>query len=221
MTLRPLTTLLLTALLATGCTHAMSPMHHGEGLHHRFDDPAAWSARFDDPGRDAWQKPDEVVRALGLAPTAKVADLGAATGYFSVRLAKAVPQGQVYGVDLEPSMVSWLDDRAKKEGLPNLRGVLGSATSPNLPEAVDLVLIVDTYHHLSDRPAYFSQLAQRLLPGARVAIIDFRKGQPMGPPDEHKLAPDRVRIELAEAGFTFAAEHTFLPNQYFLVFNRP
>ncbi len=212
---------MLLPLFAFSCAHRMSPMHRGEGMHHRFDDPAAWAARFDDPGRDAWQKPDEVLRALDLKPDARVADLGAATGYFTTRLARTVPTGKVYGVDVEASMVSYLDERARKESLSNVIGVQGSATSPNLPEAVDVVLVVDTYHHISDRQAYFQGVAQKLRPGGRVAIIDFRRGQPMGPPDEHKLPEEQVKAEFREAGFTLTAEHTFLPNQYFLVFSRP
>jgi SAM-dependent methyltransferase len=213
--------MILAAMLAAGCTHhGMSPMHHGEGMHHRFDDPEAWAARFDDPGRDAWQKPDEVVKALALKADARVADVGAATGYFAVRLARAVPAGKVYGVDLEPSMVAYLDQRAHKEGLANLLGVQGSAASPNLPEAVDLVLIVDTYHHLGDRPAYFRRLAERLTAGGRVAIIDFKRGQPMGPPDSEKIPAAQVETELREAGYALVATHDFLPNQHFLVFAR-
>ena len=200
--------------------HAMAPMHRGEGMHHRFDDPAEWAKRFDDPARDAWQKPDEVLRALALADDAKVADLGAGTGYFSVRLAKAVPKGVVYGVDVEPRMAAYLEERAKKEGSTNVRGVVATADDAKLPEAVDLVLVVDTYHHIDARPAYFQRLAAKLAPKGRVAIVDFRRGQPMGPPDEHKIPAEQVKSEMAEAGYTLTADHGFLPNQHFLVFTR-
>ncbi len=207
--------------LAQGCAHPMPAMHGGEGMHHRFDDPAAWAARFDDPGRDAWQKPDEVIRVLALPDGAKVADLGAATGYFSVRFARALQKGKVYGIDIEPSMVTYLDERAQRESLPNLVGVLGAPDDPKLPEPVDLVLVVDTFHHLDDRPAYFRKLQSRLVPGGRVAIIDFRRGQPMGPPDAHKIPAEQVKTEMAAAGYSLVAEHAFLPNQHFLVFRRP
>ncbi len=208
-------------LAALGCAHPMEPMHHGEGMHHRFDDPAVWAPRFDDPGRDEWQKPDEVVKALALKEDAKVADLGAATGYFSVRFARALPKGKVFGVDIEPKMVEYLDERAKQEGLPNLVGVLGAPEDPRLPEAVDLVLVVDTYHHLDDRPGYFRRLLDKLLPGGKVAIIDFRRGQPMGPPEAHKIPAEDVKREMLEAGYRLDAEPTVLPNQHFLVFARP
>lgn len=197
------------ALLAQ---HGEQPMHHG------FGGAEHWSKVFDDPARDAWQKPDEVVRALGLAPDASVADIGAGTGYFSVRLARAVPRGRVYGADIEPDMVRFLGERAAREGLGNLRAVLAAERSPNLPASVDLVLLVDTYHHIGDRGRYFSELRQLLKPRGRVAIIDFRPESPTGPPRQHRIAPKKVAAEMAQAGYRPAGEHAFLPNQYFLIF---
>ena len=94
---------------------------HGEQhMHRRFDDAEKWSKVFDDPARDAWQKPVEVIAALKLAPDAVVADIGSGTGYFAVRLARAVPRGRVYGADVEPEMVRFLNDRAARESLGNL-----------------------------------------------------------------------------------------------------
>ncbi len=116
---------------------------------HRFEKAEEWAPRFEDPERDAWQKPDEVIAALALPPDAKVADLGSATGYFAVRLARAVPKGHVYGVDIEPDMARYLTERARHEGLNNLTAVVGEPADPKLPEPVDLVLVVDTYHHIS------------------------------------------------------------------------
>lgn len=207
---------------AGSCQHG-GPSHHGEGhrsatVHHRFDDAEKWAARFEDPKRDEWQRPDQVLGALALAPDARVADLGSATGYFSVRLARAVPRGTVFGVDIEPDMARYLEERARREGLANLVSVLGAPNDPKLPEPVDLVLVVDTYHHLGDRTAYFRALKERLRPGGRVAVVDFKKGSPRGPPDEMKLSPEQVREELSAAGFRQLASHDFLPDQYFLVF---
>lgn len=202
--------------------------HHGAGHHgvshgempHRFEDADAWAKRFEDPGRDAWQKPDEVISALKLPPGAVVADIGAATGYFPVRLAKALPAGKVYGADIEQSMVDYLGKRAKREGLANLHAILCAPDDPRLPEPVDLVLVVNTYHHIGERPAYFKRLAEKLKPGGRLAIIDFRKGQPMGPPEEHRIDAGQVKRELESAGYALAADHAFLPNQHFLLFTR-
>jgi SAM-dependent methyltransferase len=200
--------------------HAHPPggHQHGHTMHHRFEDPEAWAQEFDAPERDAWQQPDRVVSALGLPRDAVVADLGAGTGYFAVRLARAVPEGRVLAIDVEPSMVRYLADRATREGLPNLLAVEGTATDTGIREPVDLVLVVDTYHHIAERTAYFAALRARLRPRGRVAIVDFRLDSERGPPREHKIAPEQVRAELEAAGYELAATHDFLPDQYFLVF---
>jgi cyclopropane fatty-acyl-phospholipid synthase-like methyltransferase len=206
-----------------GCAHSPAPEthghHHGHMPHH-FDNATEWAKTFEAPDRDAWQKPDEVIAALKLAPDAVVADIGAATGYFPVRIARSVPKGRVYGVDIEQSMVDYLTARAKNEGVANLTAVLGSPDDPKLPEPVDLVLVVDTYHHIENRPAYFERLASKLKPGGRLAIVDFRKGQPMGPPEEMRIDLPQLKDELAKAGYSLAQSFDFLPNQYFVVFAR-
>lgn len=207
--------LLVTLLSLVGCT-----AHHHHDAHHRFDDPEAWARRFDDPARDAWQKPEEVVAALALAPDAKVADVGSGTGYFSVRLARQVPQGHVYGSDLESTMVDYLNQRAEREGLRNLSSVVASADDAKLPEPVDLVLIVDTYHHLDAREAYFTRLSDSVKPGGRLAIIDFTSDSSMGPPREVKVPQAQVQAELERAGWVLEKTHAFLPEQFFLVFVR-
>lgn len=195
--------------------------HHGHGGHfaHRFDDAASWSKVFDDPARDAWQKPDEVIAALKLDSRARVADLGAGTGYFAMRLARRVPEGKVFAIDLEPDMVRWLDERAKKEGLANVVAIKGTPSSAELPEPVDLVLVVDTYHHIPDRTAYFDRLRRSLREGGRLAIVDYTLEAEMGPPKKHRIPPEDVARELVPAGYRLAATHTFLPNQYFVVFD--
>src|SRR6516162_68675 len=93
-----------------------------------------------------------------------------------------------------------------------------TANSPNLPEAVDVVLIVDTYHHIDDRVAYFSRLKSSLQPGGRLAIVDFKTDAPEGPPLALRIPPERVIAELEQAGYALIAKHDFLPRQYFLVF---
>ncbi len=209
--------LTLSACAHSGQGHAIS--HHG-AMPHRFEDADAWAREFEDPARDAWQKPEEVIAALALPPEAKVADLSSATGYFAVRLARAVPKGRVYGVDIEPDMKRYLAERAQREGLGNLTAVLGEPADPKLPEPVDLMLVVNTYHHIQERTAYFRRLLGSLALGGRVAIVDFRKGQPMGPPEQHRLTPEQVRRELEAAGYKLTEELSFLPNQYFLIFAR-
>ncbi len=187
-------------------------------MEHRFDDPARFAASFDDPTRDSWQMASRVIETLGLAPSASVADIGAGTGFFSVRLAKAVPNGKVYAVDIEPAMLEHLRTRAAKEQLANVVPVQASRGSPNLPTSVDLVLIVNTYHHLPSRTAYFSDLKKTLTPMAKVAIIDFRKDAPEGPPVEFRFEPAQIVAEMKQANYELDATHAFLPRQHFLVF---
>jgi predicted methyltransferase len=115
-------------------------------------------------------------------------------------------------------MVKHLGERAKKEGLANLTPVLGAPDSPKLPAPVDLVILVDVYHHIGERERYFGKLRDSLKPGGRLAIIDFRMDASMGPNKAMRIAPERVKSEIAKAGYTFAEEHAFLPQQYFLVF---
>ena len=130
-------------------------------MERRFDNPEQFAKSFDDPERDAWQMPDRVIAALNLKRGQVVADIGAGTGYFTVRLAKAPTAPRIYGVDMEPKMVSYLRDRAIKEGLHNVIAVQATADTPNLPEPVDVVLIVDTYHHIGEREAYFRSWQSR------------------------------------------------------------
>jgi SAM-dependent methyltransferase len=185
---------------------------------HRFDNVEELVKRFDDPSRDEWQMPARVIDALQLVPGAVVADIGAGTGYFTVRLARAPARPKVYAVDIEPTMIAHLRHRAMLEGLSNVAAVQASADRSNLPESVDVALIVDTYHHIPNRVAYFTALKTSMKPGARLAIVDFRKGAPEGPPEEFRFTPQQIRDELASAGFSLTAEHDFLPRQIFLIF---
>jgi ubiquinone/menaquinone biosynthesis C-methylase UbiE len=106
----------LLAALALALCGPLLAQHGEQHMHRRFDDAEKWSKVFDDPARDAWQKPVEVITALKLAPDAVVADIGSGTGYFAVRLARAVPRGKVYGADVETDMVRFLNERAAREG---------------------------------------------------------------------------------------------------------
>lgn len=206
--------LIVIAGIALTAAARAAEMNHQHGFH----GAEHWARVFDDPGRDAWQKPHEVIQALQLRPDAVVADIGAGTGYFSMRLAHGVPQGKVYAVDAEPDMVAHLKRRAEEAGLANVQAVQAAGDDPRLPEKVDVVLFVDVYHHIGNRVRYFSRLRESLKPGGRLAIVDFRLDSPMGPARSGRVAPDAVKRELAQAGYTLAAEHDFLPHQYYLVF---
>lgn len=207
------------SVLILGMFFALTAAAQAPHTHqHGFSGAEHWARVFDDPARDAWQKPHEVIEALKLAPDAAVADIGAGTGYFAVRLAHMTSTGRVYAVDIEPDMVKYLGERAQKSGLKNLVPVLGAPDDPKLPAKVDLVLMVDVYHHIDRRDAYFRRLAGSLKPGGAVAIIDFTKESPVGPPPSARIAASEVKAEMQRAGYMLATEHGFLPNQYFLIF---
>lgn len=197
--------------------------NHGHGharghMDKRFTDPEALAKSFDNPQRAAWQMPDRVIADLALKPGQRIADIGAGTGYFAVRLARSTAKPTVYAVDIEEAMLAYLAKRAGEEGLANVKTVLATTDSPKLPEPMDAVLVVNTYHHIADRVAYFRQVHQGLRKGGRLAIVDWKKGAAMGPSDEYRFTPEEIRSELAAAGFSPVAQHDYLPNQNFLIF---
>lgn len=189
-------------------------------FHQRFEDANKWAKEFDNPERDVWQKPEEILDALHLSRAARVADIGAGTGYFSVRIAKRIPEGKLYAADVEPDMVDYLGERAKREHLNNITAVQSSPDKANLPEPVDLILVVDTYHHIGYRTGYFTKLKSSLNPNGRLVIVDFRADSPIGPPIEHRVSPEKAVEELNAAGYSLVETHQFLPRQYFIVFQK-
>ncbi|HZS41598.1 MAG TPA: class I SAM-dependent methyltransferase [Polyangia bacterium] len=202
-------------LLVAAMVILMAP--HSHAKHGNPDDLAGYVAKMEDPSRDAWQKPDEVLRALALAPGQTVCDIGAGPGYFALRLARA---GQhVLAVDVEPRILEVLRERIVKAGARGVTPILALPDDPLLPPAsCDLILIVDTFHHFPDGAAYLARLARALEPGGRVVNIDFHKRElPVGPPPDHKVAREEFLAIAARAGFTVDAEPTFLPYQYFLI----
>ncbi len=217
--MKPFSMLTTALVLITTAVLPLSALAQSPHTHqHRFSDAEKWAQIFDDPDRDAWQKPHEVIQALQLKPDAVIADIGSGTGYFSARFANMVPKGRIYGIDTEPDMVKYLSDRAKREGLKNIYSVQAKPGDPQLPEKADLVMLVDVYHHVDNREHYFRQLLGSLKPGGRLAIIDFTMESPTGPPRSARIAPEQVKTELQRAGYALAAAHAFLPNQYFLIF---
>jgi ubiquinone/menaquinone biosynthesis C-methylase UbiE len=197
--------------------HALS----AEDVHRLHQDPAAYIAALEDPERDKWQRPDRVIRALGIGEGQSVADVGAGSGYFALRLARQVgPKGRVRAVDISQDMLRHLEARARKAGLDNIQTIHAKPDDPMLaPSSVDLVFICDTWHHIEDRTRYLATLRPALRPGARVAVVDFHDRElPVGPPRSMKLSRETVVSEFASAGFRLAEEYSFLPYQYFLVF---
>ena len=184
------------ALLASGCTLAKR-------------------LAYEHFGRDEWQQPDRVVADLGLAPGAKVADLGSGGGYFTFRLARAVgPGGRVYATDVDEGLNEYVAEESAEQGLTNVTTVLAAPGDPRLPERVDLVFTCNTYHHLENRTAYFRALREtHLAPGGRIAIVELR-------PDvtRHSTAREAIEQEMTAAGFRLVKSFDYLERQHFLVF---
>lgn len=191
--------------------------------HHPPESTSAYIRALEDPSRVEWQKPDEVVEKLGLKAGEAVADLGAGSGYFTLRFAQAVgPAGKVYAVDVDRGMLDNIERRAKEAHLENVQLVLAEPHDPKLPaSSVDLIFICDTLHHISDRATYYPLLVRALRPGGRLVNIDFhKKPLPVGPPVAMKIAKEDMIEEVKPAGFHVVKDFDFLPYQYFLIFQR-
>jgi len=175
------------------------------------------------PDRDAWQRPDQIMDAIGIADGAKVADLGAGGGWFTIRLARRVgPNGVVYAEDIQPQMIEAITRRVQREGLRNVQTILGAADDPRLPEGrVDAVLIVNVYNEMEDPVALLRNVARALAPKGRLGVIDFtRDGWGPGPPMEERVDPDRIVGDAEQAGLRLVKRETFLRYQYLLIFSR-
>jgi ubiquinone/menaquinone biosynthesis C-methylase UbiE len=176
--------------------------------------------RLEDPGRLRWQRPARLVQALGLRSGQTVAEIGAGSGYFVRRLARIVgPRGRVYAVDVEPRMLPILIERLRRGGIKNVTPVLGRDDDPLLPaRSCDLVLVVNTYHHLRGGSRYLRRLHRLLRPGGRLVNVDFhRRETPVGPPVERRVAREIFLRDAGRAGFRLVHEVTFLPYQYCLI----
>jgi ubiquinone/menaquinone biosynthesis C-methylase UbiE len=184
--------------------------------HHPPQSAAEYASVLEDPGRDEWQKPHEVLLAMRLKPTDVVADIGAGTGYFARRF--AMHAAKVYAVDIDAELLAI----AAKSAPANLITLVSKADDPLLPgSSVDLIFFCDVLHHLQDRPAYYRRMSPSLKPDGRVVVVDFRKPPlPIGPPPEMKLDEETVIAEFSQAGFKLLQREAFLPYQYFLVFDR-
>ena len=178
-------------------------------------------ALLEDPQRDEWQKPDAVIHALKLKEGQVVADIGAGSGYFTVRLARAVGQkGQVFAVDIDEGMLGYLRQRLAQEKVANVQVMQVPPHDPLLIDgSLDLAFICNTYHHLEDREVYLRKLRKALKPDGRLVIVDFYKkeGIPVGPPMSMRLGEETVKKELQAAGMKVAEKLTILPYQYILI----
>lgn len=178
-------------------------------------------ALLEDPKRDEWQKPDEVIKALQLKKGQFVADIGAGSGYFTLRLARAVGEkGAVFAVDVDEGMLGYLRQRLSKENIKNVQVMQVPSHDPLLiAGSSDVAFLCNVYHHLEDRDVYLRKLRKALKPDGRLVIVDFYKkeGTPVGPPLRMRLNEETVTKELHGAGLKVTEKLTFLPYQYILV----
>jgi arsenite methyltransferase len=203
-----------------GLTGQSKPMT-AEEMHKLHQDSKAYIALLDDPARDAYQKPHEVVMALALEEGERVADIGAGSGYFALRFARHVGAGgQVLAVDINPDMIVHVNRRIRDGRLDNIRTILALPDDPLLADAsVDRIFICETWHHIEHHPQYLARLRKVLKPGGQVIVIDFQKKETaVGPPAEMRVAREDVVRQFDQGGFRLTKEHTFLPYQYFLIF---
>lgn len=180
---------------------------------------------LESPDRDVWQKPDQVMDALGIADGSKVADIGAGAGYFTVRFARRVgPNGVVWAEDVQPVMLEAIKRRVARDfskDIRNVRTQLGTSTDPMLPASFfDAALILETYQEIPNRVLFLENVRKALRPGGRVGIIDYKKGGGGPGPDTARPDPDAIIAVAQQAGLRLVKRETFLPFQFFLVFSR-
>ncbi len=191
-----------------------------EHQHHDFGDIETWIQRFEDPARELWQKPDQVVGLLNLLPGQNVADVGAGTGYFTRRMAEQViPGGIALAVDIEPGFFPYIDKRAVTDGQDNIFIRKAEIDNPRLGVAIfDLIFICNTLHHIDHRAEYFAWLQRALRSGGRVVVVDFFKDMeiPVGPKPAMRLSHQSLKAEFVAAGFSVDVDVETLPYQYIL-----
>lgn len=187
-----------------------------------FDNVEMFIEKFDGVERDEWQKPDEVIKSFNLPDNAVVVEVGAGTGYFAVRLAPHLKNGKIVCFDQSSQMISYLENRVSELGFKNVDAhTTNSDGSLKLEEKADLIFSVDVYHHLPNRIAYFSKIAQHLKPEGALVVIDRTEEKVEGQPSGHRVPKEKIKEEMNEAGFALVSDLDFLlPVQYYLAFKR-
>ena len=228
----PISIVLTAALLATA-TYANDPYEYrpasrdgigkfymGREISHVMGHQAApWLER---KGRERTERTDLLIKHLPLEDDFIVADIGAGTGYFSFPVASRVPTGEVIAVDIQQEMLDIIEARSKNH-TSNIRTVLGSPTSPNLPEnGVDLAFIVDAYHEFSHPLEMGQALFRALKPGGQLVLIEYRGEDPQVPIKPlHKMTQAQAKKEMQALGLVWETTKRFLPQQHFMIFTKP
>lgn len=218
--------LLVVSLVEAGLQVRLSAQGLADGQRHGRLFPPQDLGLLEGPDRDAWQKPDQIMDALGIADGAVVADIGAGAGWFTIRLARRVgPNGTVYAQDVQRPMLEAIKRRVAREGLTNVQTKLGEATLPNLPaRSLDAVLVVDTYPEVEveDRVTFLRNLAGALKPAGRIGVVNYKAGRggpgPVGN-EGVRVESSAVEADAGAAGLRVIAREN-LPYQYLLVLGR-
>jgi len=208
-------------IIAPTLCAAQKPPQSMQEMHRLHQDSKAYIAMLEDPARDAYQKPHEVMMSLGIQEGETIADIGAGSGYFSFRFARHVGEkGKVYAVDINPDMILYMNRRIREMKIKNVVTVLSAPDDPLLPDgSIDRFFVCETWHHIQNQTQYLALMKKMLRPGGQVIIIDFQKRDlPVGPPNEMKIAREDVIQQMQANGFQLAKENTFLPYHYFLIF---
>ena len=182
---------------------------------------ADWLERTE---REIEEEPETALNAIGIAPGSTVADVGAGSGYFAVRMARRVgAQGRVYANDLQPEMLAMLASRLQKEGVRNVTLVQGTVDDPKLPAgSIDVILLVDVYHEFSQPQIMLRRMREALKPGGRLVLLEYRKEDPSVPiRPEHKMSVAEAKLEVEAEGYTLSRVDSALPRQHILIFTRP
>jgi ubiquinone/menaquinone biosynthesis C-methylase UbiE len=214
--------LCLTVLILPLSISAQSAVPHDEhGMQRFHSDPKAYIGALEDPKRDAYQKPQEVMTALGIKPGEVIADIGAGSGYFTFRLALHVGnKGKVYAVDVSPDMILHINRRIRELNLSNVVTVLSDPDDPLLPDhSIDRFFFSESWHHIENKTKYLALMKRMLKPAGQIVMIDFQKKDlPVGPPPQMKIAREDLIKQMESHGLRLTKEYTFLPYQYFLIF---
>jgi ubiquinone/menaquinone biosynthesis C-methylase UbiE len=214
--------LVLTLLLFSLTVNAQDAIKRDQHqMHELHNDPKSYIGALEDPKRDAYQKPHEVLTALNIKPGEVIADIGAGSGYFAFRLAHFVgDKGKVYAVDVSPDMIRYINRRIRETKTTNVVALLADPDDPLLPDAsVNRFFFSESWHHIDNQKKYLALIKKMLKPRGEVVMIDFHKKElPVGPPLQMKIAREDVIKQLETNGFRLSKEHAFLPYQYFLVF---
>lgn len=210
---------------ARGVAPVPAPPLSQDGAQHAtppFADVQKYIAFLEREDRTKWQRPDNVISSLALQGDETVADVGAGSGYFTFRLARALPRGKVHAMDIEPAMIRYIQKRATTSGYENVQALLCQPDDPMVPPGVDLVFISDVLNYVKHRKKWLSTLASQMEPGSRLVIVEFKEGElPEGPPAEKKTPKAKMIRQVVSAGFHKTQDRpNLILEQYMVEFKR-